>query len=214
MRRLHRKTLYTQDNGLDVRVEQLERRFTGPELEYIAYGFDTPANLGPGDSVQLPMTDADYPPGQYGSASVPTAGPIRYGYSIVDSYIQSNTEGKDGFWWLTAGLEITVGGPNTFDDMHEAELRITMEIWDGGAFSGSVSPTWSNQSVDNRTVPVSGLVYLRTQALYYNGGIGATEVVRWRADLFNNTVGDTFQITPHSFTMIRYGTAFGQIVGE
>ena len=213
MRRLHRKTLYSQDNSLDVRVEQLERRFTGPELEYVAVGLTATANLAAGDSVQLPMTDDEYPPGQYGSASIPTSGPLTYGYSVIDDYIQSNTPGKDGFWHLFAGADITIGGPELFDEMWQAELRITMELWDGGSFSGTFGPLWMAEVVDNRSVPSDGLVLLRTQALFYNGGVAPTEVARWRVDLFNNTPGNTFQITPQTFSLIRYGIAFGQVVG-
>lgn len=212
MRRLHRKTLYSQDNSLDVRVEQLERRFAGPELEYVLVNFSGGSQtFNAGTQTQLTMDDEEFPFGQYGAANVLATGQNFFGYSVIDDFIQCNTLGKDGFWHLFAGINVTANGPATLDDAGQLQLFIGLQVWDeNDVFDSIINLVWSERGIDNRSDVSGGDLWLRTHTMFFAGSILAGFRARFFAR-FDNDSASNVTATPKSFVLIRYGNALGTI---
>lgn len=195
-------------------IRQLQRRPAQYELEYATTSFAFAPNIAAGGNLQLPMTNDEFPTGQYKSSSSTTvAENLTTGYSIIDGFIQCNQLGKDGFWHLFAGYTVTVGAPATAEEMWQVRLTIDMELWTATALVGGFNALWMHEAVDNRTNLGVDTLVLRTQALFYNGGVPATQRARFKATVYNDTAG-TIQGQGTSFTLLRYGTAYGQVVGE
>lgn len=191
------------------RIQTLERRLAEPELEYAVAILVGPGTINNGVTSQLTMNDDEYPLGQYPTDEV-SSPPVR-GYSIIDDYIQCNEFGYDGYWHLFASYTVNVNAPATPDLTQGILLGIEMELWDTtGAFVSTYQPFWTLQAVDNRTSYAADTLYLRTQTMFFNGGIFADERARFKASVSNNS-GSNIQGDPGTFTVIRYGNAAGQI---
>lgn len=213
MRPLRRKSIQTDASSITRRVEALERRFSGPELEYLSTSFSDPGIINAGNSLQLPMDDDEFPVGQYPSATNPLTGNPT-GYSIVDDYIQCNTFGKDGFWHLFAGYSVIGNAPDAAN-LNQVRLTIDMELWDeDDVLVGGFNSLWMLEGVDNRSNPPGDSALYRTQAMFYNGGVSAGNRARFKATVSNNSAANITGATGTAFTLIRYGNAFGQVTGE
>lgn len=215
MRRLHRKNLYTQDNSLETRVQQLERRFATPELEYVLVNFSGgTGTYNSGSTTQLTMTDDEFPIGQYGSALNPTPGENVYGYSVIDDYIQCNSFRKQGFWHLRAAFNVETNSPAVFEDVTQFQLFIGMSTFDeDNNFVSDLSHVYSFRGIDNRTDLSGDKVQLRTETMFHNTGILTGERARFYAKFINNSASNITG-TPRNFNLIRYGNAIGTITNQ